>query len=266
MDSLLLASNGHLELPLLGVVLTFSALWFVVRWIHRHLQGVALLLTGDPDIALYLYALLLFPGVLLHELSHWLMARALGVRTRGFSLRPAATSQGAVQLGFVVIQRTDVVRSSLIGLAPLLSGIGVVLLIGQQVFAVERIAGALVAGDLGRALEGAVAAFQVPDAWLWLYLVFAVSNAMLPSASDRSDWGALALLLLSGGALFFLFQDGERGGLYRLLQGWIPSLEAGLALLTMAFGTTLAVDLLFAFIIGLLEQLIGGLRGRRVEY
>jgi len=260
------ASNGHLELPFLGVALTFSALWLAVRWIHRHLQGLALLLTGDPDIALYLYALLLFPGVLLHELSHLLMARLLGVRTRGFSLRPATTPQGAVQLGFVVVQRTDVVRSSLIGLAPLLSGIGVVLLIGQHVFAVERIAAALVTGDLGRALEGAVAAFQVPDAWLWLYLVFAVSNAMLPSASDRSDWGALALLLVGGGALFFLIQDTSGEGASRLLRGWGPSLEAGLALLTMAFGTTLAVDLLFALIIGLLEQLIGGLRGRRVEY
>ena len=47
---------------------TLVALRFVERWIHRHLQGTMLLLTGDSDIATVLYALPLLPGVILQRM------------------------------------------------------------------------------------------------------------------------------------------------------------------------------------------------------
>ena len=38
---------------------------------------------------------------------------------------------------------------------------------------------------------------KTADFWLWLYLIFAVSNAMMPSESDRKPW-LLAGLYVAG--------------------------------------------------------------------
>jgi hypothetical protein len=59
---------------------------FLERWIHQHLQGIWLLVVRDPDLALILYSLLMLPGVLVHEASHWITATLLGVRAGRFSV------------------------------------------------------------------------------------------------------------------------------------------------------------------------------------
>src|SRR5512145_1583640 len=97
-------------------------LLFAQRWLHRETQLVFLLLTRSARLALGLFSLLFFPGVLLHELSHYLMARLLGVRTGRFSLLPELMPDGKLRLGFVETAETDIVRDALIGAAPLISG------------------------------------------------------------------------------------------------------------------------------------------------
>ena len=120
-------------MPFIWVALTLPILLFLQRWIHRHLHGVAFLLTGNKNWAVVLYAIILFPGVLLHEFSHWLTATLLGVRTGSFSVLPRTKSDGSVQLGYVEYYKTSSVgpiRESLIGSAPLVTGTAVILLIG----------------------------------------------------------------------------------------------------------------------------------------
>src|SRR5512139_1304314 len=108
---------------------TLILLLFVQRWVHRHLHGVAYLLTGHADMALLLYSLPLLPGVALHELSHAIMAALLGVKTANLTLIPRRQPNGHVRLGSVQVERVDAVRSSLIGVAPLLVGSVAILLI-----------------------------------------------------------------------------------------------------------------------------------------
>ncbi|HID89541.1 MAG TPA: hypothetical protein EYP52_07520, partial [Anaerolineae bacterium] len=96
-------------------------LLIVERWIHRHLQGVALLLTGDPEMAVWLYALPLLPGVLLHEMSHALTAWFLGVRVGRVSVLPRRQGD-RIQLGFVPVERAGPAQTAVIGLAPLVVG------------------------------------------------------------------------------------------------------------------------------------------------
>src|SRR5512142_3077223 len=97
-------------------------LLFAQRWLHREIQWVFLLLTRSQALALGLFSLLFFPGVLLHELSHFLMARLLGVRTGRFSLLPSLVEGGKLRLGFVETAEADLVRDALIGAAPLITG------------------------------------------------------------------------------------------------------------------------------------------------
>lgn len=246
--------------PLLWLAATLALLLLIERWIHRHLQGVMLLLTGDPDIAVVLYALPLLPGIFLHELSHALAAILLGARVGRISIHPKRTGQ-RVQLGFVPVEKTDVVRASLIGLAPLLVGSGVILLIGYWVFDVSTLGGALVTGDLANLIAGLLRALKAPDAWIWAYVIFAMSNTMLPSRSDRQAWAPVILFLLLAGTLVWAT------GLWpAIVEGLAEPLNIALRWLAMMCALTMAVDLPFALLIALVERVLGQVKGVRVEY
>ena len=111
-------------MPLLGswfwLLLSLFPLVFLERWVHRHLQGIGMLIFRHDDIALVFYSLLMLPGVSVHEGSHWLAATFLGARTGRFSLVPERTLNGTLRLGYVETEKVDLVREALIGAAPLI--------------------------------------------------------------------------------------------------------------------------------------------------
>lgn len=233
--------------PVAALVGTLLPLLWANRWFTRRLQELSMRWLGDPDVALIVYFVIVAPGVVVHELSHWLAATLLGVRVRKLSLGPVRKGRSRrVSLGSVHVGNVDPLRASLIGVAPLLGGAAVILLIGNLVLGV----GALVGQDF----EGVLAILQdmvhVPDFWLWVYLIFAISNAMLPSESDMSTVRpvlifltlALAVLLIVGGVPTI---PSEVVNGVNLLAGYLAS----------AFGVTLGVDLVFMVIIGLLTWL-----------
>jgi len=73
--------------------------------------------------------------------------------------------------------------------------------------------------------------------WLYLYLLFAVSNSMLPSASDRHAWPMLLVYAALVGAAAYLLTG------VPTISGDVTQ-NAGLALdyLSFAFMITLLVD------------------------
>ena len=113
------------------------------RWISTHVQGVAFLLTGNPQAAMWVFWVLFLPGTFLHELSHWLTAKLLGVKTGRFSLWPKLSRQGQLQMGAVQVEVSDPFRHSLIGLAPLIFGSVAILLIGLVRLELGQVAAAL---------------------------------------------------------------------------------------------------------------------------
>ncbi|MDY6878249.1 MAG: M50 family metallopeptidase [Chloroflexota bacterium] len=247
-------------LPLLWLAVTLAPLLLVERWIHRHLQGVMLLFTGDIEIAVVLYALPLLPGILLHELSHALAAILMGVRVGRISIRPKRTGQ-RIQLGFVPIEKTDVVRASLIGLAPLLVGSGVILLIGYWVFDIGTVGVALVTGDQTDMIAGLLRALKAPDAWIWAYVIFAVSNTMLPSRADRQAWTPLILFLLLIGAVVWAAGLGPA-----VIESLSELLTKALHWLATMCALTIAIDLPFALLIALMEKVLEQAKSVQVEY
>ena len=100
-------------------ILMLVPLILLQRLLHREIQAVFLILTRDPRITMGIFSLIFLPGVFLHELSHFLMAKILGVRTGRFSLFPQSLPDGRLQLGYVETTRSDIIRDSLIGAAPL---------------------------------------------------------------------------------------------------------------------------------------------------
>lgn len=232
------------------------SLLFLERWIHQHLQGVALLALDQSQAAVWLYALPLLPGVMLHELSHAVAARLLGVQVGRISLLPKQ-KKDRIQLGFVPVERTGPVRSALIGLAPLVVGCLALLLLGHLGLGLAPVGAALAAGDWEAALGRLAQVTQSRDVWVWAYLAFAVSNTMLPSRSDMRAWPAILLFLLVVGALIAALGLGP---------ALAVRLAGALRWLAVACALTLIVDLPFALAILILEWGLGRVKGMRVEY
>ena len=246
---------------LFWLIVTFLLLYPLNRWISTHVQGVAFLLTRSPNVAVWVFWVLFLPGTLLHEFSHWITAKLLAVKTTKFSLWPKRKKGGQLQMGAVQVEVSDPFRHSIIGVAPLIFGSVAVLLIGYGWLELEELGLALISGDIQLIWDALIDTLSIPDVWLGVYLVFAISNAMLPSASDRESWRTVVIYLAL--ALFLAVGLGFNPNIPSMLQEFVLTT---LAYLLSAFVITIAVDLFCIFLILLIEIIIGLLLGRKVQY
>ncbi len=100
-----------------------------------------------------------------------------------------------------------------------------------------------------------------PLTWLDLYLIFAVSTAMIPSESDREPWGPVLIFF---GLL----------AVVSIVLGWLPRIPPDvlnaarkvLDSLTFAFGVSVLVNGTVAFVIWIVEWTIASVTRRRVRY
>ena len=243
----------------------FIPLFFLKRWLSQHLHGVGLLFSADQQTATLLHYFVLLPGIILHELSHLLAAALVGVKTKSISLYPSAKRGGSVRFGAVIMRQSDPFRESWIGLAPLLTGSAAILLLARWQFGVSMGLdpghGPLPALRPDVLLQNLLASLQTPDAWLWLYLIFAISNAMLPSESDRQPWWPVLLFLALTTVIFYV--SGLAPQIPMALKQWVLT---GVTYLAFAFGLAISVDIPFALLIFTLEKLGERMLHRRVEY
>lgn len=217
---------------------------FLQRLLHREIQAVILLITRNIQLTIGLFSVLFFPGVFLHELSHFLMAKILGVRTGNFSLMPQSLPDGRLQMGYVETEKSDIIRDSLIGLAPLIAGTTFVAYAGIFKLQLNILWNLLRAGQVDLFWIGVGMLPDVPDFYLWFYLTFAVSSTMLPSESDRDAWlplglwiaALLALAIASGAGTWML------ANLAPLLDDFLFSVA-----LLFGFSNLLHIILLFPF-------------------
>jgi len=237
------------------LILVIFALALLNRWLMVHLQIGGFLLFGDRNAATLFFFIVLFPGIFLHELSHWLTARALGLKTHAFTLWPKAQENGRLELGAVEVEHGAAPAMALVGAAPFLFGSAALLLI------VHHIAGRT---DVGRLFSdpAAIGALleQVSDFWLWLYLLFAVANAMMPSAADREPIIPVALFT-AGIVLVAVFFH----ALPAFSPFWQQQFLVALRALVFAFAFALLVDVAVAVFLIALEWSMAYLTGRQVK-
>ena len=201
---------------------------FLQRLLHREIQAVFLILSRDARVTMTIFQLIFLPGVFLHESSHFLMAKILGVPTGRFSILPRPLPNGRLQLGYVETARSDIIRDSLIGGAPLITGTICVAYIAFYHMDMQILLDVLRQGQLHLFWMGVRALPTVQDFYLWFYLAFAVSSTMMPSESDRHAWLELVIAV---GVLFSLI----------LLIGAGPWMWNNLAPLLSNFLTSVAV-------------------------
>ena len=229
------------------------ALWFLSVLLSRHIQGLLLLLSGSSRIATAAYDVLVLPGVVLHELSHVLVALLLGIRVLSINLFQFR-GQGDTRQGEVVVAKADPLRMSLVGAAPLFGGIALLLLLVRWLDPPPFTLDFVVLSQLRTLLAH----------WstgLSLYLLFAIANTMFPSEADRKAWWVVGVAVLIVGAIVLLL-----GVQPELPPAWVSVLRAQADQLTAGLLPVIVIDLVFLVLVLLLEMLIGRVRGRRVVY
>jgi hypothetical protein len=221
------------------------------RLLHREIQAVLLLLTRHPQLTVALFSILFFPGVFIHEVSHYLMAKILRVRTRGFSLIPDTLPDGRLQMGYVETEASDIVRDSLIGLSPLIAGSLLVAYAGINRLHLYTLWDVLRNGQIELFWLGLSLLPTVKDFYLWFYFTFAVSSTMMPSDSDRHSWLPLGLWA----AALFAMAIFAGAGTW-MLENITPALNNFLYSVALLFGMSNAVHVVLLIPFFLLHRLL----------
>jgi hypothetical protein len=241
---------------LLWFILMLVPLILLQRLLHREIQAVFLILTRDARVTMGVFSILFLPGVFLHELSHFVMAKILRVRTGRFSIFPRSLPDGRLQLGYVETARADVIRDSLIGAAPLIVGTLFVAYVAVYHLQLRVLWDTFRNGQFQLFWMGVRALPQVQDFFLWFYLAFAVSSTMMPSESDRHAW---LELLISIGVLFaiaLLFGAGPW-----MLSNIAPRLSNFLSAVALIFGLSTIVHILLILPTALMHKLLARATG-----
>lgn len=239
---------------LLLLLLALSASLLIVVWLNHRIfietNLLAFYITRSPQRAYILYFLLMLPGIFVHEGSHWLAARLLGLRPGKFRVWPQAKGKH-IRLGSVTSRSGGIWMDSIVGVAPLLVGSLLIALIGQHVFSAGQIASALVQGNLPALWDGLRTALNQTDSPLWAYLLFTLANGMMPSAPDREPmkpvvlYGSMAILL-------YLVLGLPIEPFAALLAGMLTPLQSVSSTLLL----TILLDLLVLFVVSVLNGMI----------
>ena len=249
----------NLFLLLIWLTVAYSLLFLFRSLLATEFTAIFLLLFNRPRWGRLIFNLCLLPGVITHELSHFFMAATLGIPTGDINILPHPEDKHD-RLGSVKIAPTDPLRESLIGAAPLIvSSLLLVALIRWQ-FPVLFSASVYPADPLSF-IAAFIRELTLPQTWLWFYLIFAISNTMFTSESDRRSWPFLVGVILVLAVSILVF--GLVHALGRLV---LPPLISAVTNLNIAFTFTLAVDLLFWSVLKLIAQFASWATRRRLQW
>ncbi len=240
-------------------ILMLLPLGFLQRFLHREIQAVFLILSRSSEFTIALFSIIFLPGVFLHEFSHYLMAVILGVPAARFSLIPQTLPNGRLQLGYVETARTDIVRDSLIGAAPLIAGTALVAFLAATRLELLPIWDALQNGQWSLVWLGITLLPQVKDFPLWFYLAFTVSSTMLPSQSDRHAWLPLGVVIVILLALAVLAGAGPW-----MLSNLEPSLNTFFRSVAVIVGLSAALHAVLIVPIFILHRILSRVSGMDV--
>jgi hypothetical protein len=230
------------------------------RLVNGEIIAVLLLLTRSNKWTIWIFSFLFLPGVFLHELSHWIMAKVLGVRTGRVSLIPKLLPDGTLRMGFVEIYPKDHVREALIGLAPLIFGGIAVAFIGLTQLELDLVWGSAMAGIWDPFVEVVRATMARPYFWWWFYALFVVSNTMMPSPSDRRAWLPIILFIV-----ILVFMTIGLGAGPWLFQTTMPALNQAMLAMATVFGTSAVIHALLYGPIWLFRGLLNRITGLEVR-
>ncbi len=157
---------------LLFLILEIIFLFFLSRGISKAFSRF---------LSIQVISFIFLPGTIIHELSHMLIASILFVRVGDIEFVPK-THGDSLKLGSVAIEKTDPIRRAIIGFAPVL--VGIMLVLGIVYVFTENFA----------FLANIQIYFFVLIVLLFVYVLFVIANTMFSSKKDLE--GTVELLIV----------------------------------------------------------------------
>jgi hypothetical protein len=148
---------------------------------------------GSRNSLIVLWSIVFLPGTVIHEMSHFLFAMVTGARTGKIEIFPRFLEEDwekeeentGVILGSVQTQKLNLVQGFLVGTAPFVVGITLLIWLAAMI----------------------QVSFNESSIYLLLfqgYLFFTVSNSFFPSWTDIKQVIPLVVVILVAGILFWL--------------------------------------------------------------
>lgn len=173
-----------LKLPdMIVFLLLVIGIYFFSRMAINEVFYFLMRIFKNYHLVLAIITLILLPGTLIHELAHFLMALALLLPVKSMSLFPVFEAD-QIKLGEVKFEKRDVIRGGIVGIAPFV--VGILLLISIFYFRIFP------GQDL---ILNSLAA----------YLIFSVSSNMFSSSQDLKDAFYIVPAIAFVAALIYLF-------------------------------------------------------------
>ncbi len=173
-----------LKLPdMIVFLLLVVSIYFISRKAMNEVFYFLMRIFKNYHLVLAVITLILLPGTLIHELAHFIVALVLLLPVKSMSLFPVFEAN-QIKLGEVKFEKRDVVRGGIVGIAPFV--VGILLLISIFYFQI---------------FPGQDLIINI----LMTYLIFSVSSNMFSSRQDLKDAIFVVPVIAIGAALFYLF-------------------------------------------------------------
>lgn len=228
------------------------------RWLHQHIFKVGWLVTKDLRTTTILYYLLFLPGVVVHEVTLWLVAGMLNVRAERAIGWPETQAMAELRLNFVKLAKNaGGLKTAIIGISPLILGISLIYLIAVTIMDVPTFLSTLRDGGLEMLGLAVRQVTSTPDFFLWVYLIFAIGNTMMPDPKNLRSWRLV--LIVSAVVLVVLYAVGIGEAL--LTNGLAEPISGSLNTLSITFATIIAIGILVTVLLGTFEAVYERITG-----
>ncbi len=210
-----------------------------------------------------LYYTFFLPGVFIHELSYWLAAGIFNVHAKSSLQWPEAQEIAELDLSFVELDKNaNPLRIALITLAPIITGLTIVWLIANNILNFSTFFTQISSGeldDIGMAIRDLTG---TADFWLWTYLLFVISNTMIPKLTNLKGLRSVLVGIGIAAVILVVIGVGEPVVL-RTLTGPVAN---ALNLLSGTIIVIMFIDVLFVVGLGTIEALIERVTGHSAMF
>ncbi|MCR4406656.1 MAG: hypothetical protein NUW24_07020 [Anaerolineae bacterium] len=247
----------------LGWLITILVAFYLLKNLVLEFIGQALIsIPIIGSLAMWILALILLPGTVVHEISHFVAATFLFVKVNKINFWPQKTDKG-VALGHILpAKKPDPFRDALIGVAPLIGGSAVLVIIVALGFRFPMPTYFLGAPHLATELSTLRTHIDLHSArdLVVLWLLFSIGNTLFPSKADTRAWLLVGVLVAAlAGALWYFTRIGPSDLLARLPLSLLEAVNMAIFALTLV----LILDLILVMPLFIIVWGLGALAGRR---